>query len=180
MARSLRSTLSDATNTTAKTVFGAASKQKFTVGKECGQIELSGDIATKLTGNLIIALVPDKHQHITANITNIGFSLANAYLLPSLSTAIGVTINPISAIDMNSLTLAQIKNKLESMDKKLDKLLTSEMQLAINKCDKGLFLLNKLDKKNHGPDVKKRAAKEAIEEFRYTKIFLELAFSNFG
>ena len=56
---------------------------------------------------------------------------------------------------------------MENMDKKLDTLLTSEMQLAINKYDKGLFLLNKLDKKNYYPDVKKRAADEAIEEFRY-------------
>ena len=116
--------------------------------------------------NAIIALVPQEYQDLTASITNLGFSLANAYLLPSLSTAIGVTINPMSAIDMNALALAQIKNKLENMDKKLDKLLTSEMQLAIIKCDKGLFLLNKLDKKNHGPDVKKRAADEAIEEFK--------------
>ena len=56
---------------------------------------------------------------------------------------------------------------MENMDKKLDTLLTSEMQIAINKYDKGLFLLNKLDKKNHHPDVKKRAADESIEEFRY-------------
>ena len=125
--------------------------------------------------NAIIALVPQEYQDLTASITNLGFSLANAYLLPSLSTAIGVTINPMSAIDMNALALAQIKNKLENMDKKLDKLLTSEMQLAINKCDKGLFQLNRLDKKNHGPDVKKRAAKEAIGEFRYFKDFFRVS-----
>ena len=56
--------------------------------------------------------------------------------------------------------------KLENIDKKLNTLLTSEMQLAIIKCDKGLFQLNKLGKENNGPDMKKRAAKEAIEEFR--------------
>ena len=121
--------------------------------------------------NAIIALVPQEYQDLTASITNLGFSLANAYLLPSLSTAMGITINPMSAIDMNALALAQIKNKLENMDKKLDTILTSEMKLAIIKCDKGLFQLNKLDKKNYGPDVNKRAAKEAIEEFRYSNIF---------
>ena len=72
---------------------------------------------------------------------------------------------------MNALALAQIKNKLENIDKKLDTLLTSEMQLAMEKCDKGLFQLNELGNENNGPDVKKRAAKEAIEEFRYARIF---------
>ena len=101
-----------------------------------------------------------------ASVTNHGFELANAYLLPSLSTAIGISINPISAVDMNALVLAQIKKKLENMDKKLDTLLTSEMELAMEKCDIGLFQLNKLGNENNGPDVKKRAAKEAIEQFR--------------
>ena len=166
MAHSLRSSLSDATNTTATTVFGAASKQKFTVGEESGEIELSGDIASELTGSLIIALVPDECQDITANITNIGFSLANAYLLPSLSTAIGVTINPISAIDMNSLALTQIKNKLESMDRKLNTLLTTEMDVAIGWLDDGLFNLMALGNKENEIDVKSKAAKNAIEAFR--------------
>ena len=130
------------------------------------KFEISGDMLSSLSQNTIIALVPEKYQSGTVTITNLGFTLANAYLLPSLSTAIGITINPISAIDMNGLALTQIKNKLENMDKKLDTLLTSEMELAINKCDKGLFQLNKLSKQNSGPDMKKRAAKEAIEEFR--------------
>ena len=130
------------------------------------KFEISGDVLSSLSRSTIVALVPEQYQTGTATITNLGFSLANAYVLPSLSTAIGVTINPISAIDMNALALAQIKNKLENIDKKLNTLLTSEMQLAINKCDKGLFQLNKLGKENNGPDMKKRAAKEAIEEFR--------------
>ena len=160
------SSLSTTATNTATTVISAASKQKFTPGEKSGEIDLSGDIVSALTESVVIALVPIQYQEITASITNLGFSLANAYLLPCLSTAIGVSINPISAVDMNALALAQIKNKLESMDKKLDTLLTSEMELAINKCDKGLFQLNKLSKQNSGPDVKKRAAKEAIEEFR--------------
>ena len=131
-----------------------------------GKMEISGEIVTSFTEQGLLALVPEQCQEVMVSITNLGFSLANAYLLPSLSTAIGISINPITAIDMNALALAQIKNKLESMDRKLDTLLTSEMQLAINKCDKGLFQLNKLGKKNNGPDVKKRAAKKAIEEFR--------------
>ena len=130
------------------------------------KFEISGDVLSSLSQSTILALVPEQYQTGTVTITNLGFSLANAYVLPSLSTAIGITINPISAIDMNALALAQIKNKLENIDKKLNTLLTSEMQLAINKCDKGLFQLNKLGKENNGPDMKKRAAKEAIEEFR--------------
>ena len=150
----------------ATTLLDAASKQKFTPGEKSDEIDISGDIVTALTESTIIALVPTQYQGFTASVTNLGFALANAYLLPSLSTAIGISINPISAVDMNALALAQIKNKLENMDKKLDTLLTSEMQLAIIKCDKGLFQLNKLGKENNGPDMKKRAAKEAIEEFR--------------
>ena len=76
-------------------------------------------------------------------------------------------------------------NTIGVVSKRLVTLLTSEMQLAVIKCDKGLFHLNKLDKKNNGPDIKKRAAKEAIEEFRYAKImppvvriFLEFTFRN--
>ena len=170
ISKDMSSPSTTAQNTAADTtaaVIGAVSQQKFTPGEKSGEIDLCGEVVSTLTENVIIALVPQQYQDLTASITNLGFSLANAYLLPSLSTAIGVTINPMSAIDMNALALAQIKNKLENMDKKLDKLLTSEMQLAINKCDKGLFLLNKLDKKNHGPDVNKRATMEAIEEFRY-------------
>ena len=169
ISKDMSSPSTTAQNTAADTtaaVIGAVSQQKFTPGEKSGEIDLCGEVVSTLTENVIIALVPQQYQDLTASITNLGFSLANAYLLPSLSTAIGVTINPMSAIDMNALALAQIKNKLENMDKKLDKLLTSEMQLAIIKCDKGLFLLNKLDKKNHGPDVKKRAADEAIEEFK--------------
>ena len=150
----------------ATTLLDAASKQKFTPGEKSGKIDISGDIVTALTESTIIALVPTQYQGFTASVTNLGFALANAYLLPSLSTAIGISINPISAIDMNALALAQIKNKLENIDKKLNTLLTSEMQLAINKCDKGLFQLNRLGKESNGPDMKKRAAKEAIEEFR--------------
>ena len=153
--------------TAAAAVIGAVSQQKFTPGEKSDEIDLCGEVVSTLTENVIIALVPQQYQDLTASITNLGFSLANAYLLPSLSTAIGVTINPLSAIDMNALALAQIKNKLENIDKKLDTLLTSEMELAIIKCDKGLFQLNKLGKENNGPDVKKRAAKESIEEFRY-------------
>ena len=76
-------------------------------------------------------------------------------------------------------------NTIGVVSKRLVTLLTSEMQLAVIKCDKGLFHLNKLDQKNNGPDIKKRAAKEAIEEFRYAKImppvvriFLEFTFRN--
>ena len=156
-----------AKNIATTAVSDAVSKQNFTPGENSGKIDLSGEIVSAFTQSAIIALVPHEYQDLTASITNLGFSLANAYLLPSLSTAMGVTINPMSAIDMNALALAQIKNKLENMDKKLDTILTSEMQLAIIKCDKGLFQLNKLDKKNNAPDVKKRAADEAIEEFRY-------------
>jgi len=155
-----------AKNTATTAVIDAVSKQNFTPGENSGKIDLSGEIVSAFTQSAIIALVPQEYQDLTASITNLGFSLANAYLLPSLSTAMGITINPMSAIDMNALALAQIKNKLENMDKKLDTILTSEMKLAIIKCDKGLFQLNKLDKKNYGPDVNKRAAKEAIEEFR--------------
>merc|ERR1712062_611600 len=155
-----------AKNTATTADIDAVSKQNFTPGENSGKIDLSGEIVSAFTQSAIIALVPQEYQDLTASITNLGFSLANAYLLPSLSTAMGITINPMSAIDMNALALAQIKNKLENMDKKLDTILTSEMKLAIIKCDKGLFQLNKLDKKNYGPDVNKRAAKEAIEEFR--------------
>merc|ERR1712062_378207 len=155
-----------AKNTATTAVIDAASKQNFTPGENSGKIDLSGEIVSAFTQSAIIALVPQEYQDLTASITNLGFSLANAYLLPSLSTAMGITINPMSAIDMNALALAQIINKLGNMDKKLDTILTSEMKLAIIKCDKGLFQLNKLDKKNYGPDVNKRAAKEAIEEFR--------------
>ena len=156
---------------TATALLNAASKQEFTPGEKSGEIEISGEIVTGLTESMIISLIPTKYQDFTASITNLGFSLANAYLLPSLSTAIGISINPMSAVDINALALAQIKNKLENMDKKLDTILTSEMKLAIIKCDKGLFQLNKLDKKNYGLDVNKRAAEEAIEEFRYSNIF---------
>ena len=160
------SSLSIATNT-ATTVFDAVSKQEFTSGDKSGEIEISGEILTALTESAVIALVPQEYQEITASITNLGFSLANAYLLPSLSTAIGVTINPLSAIDMNALALAQIKNKLEKIDKKLDTLLTSEMELAIIKCEKGLFHLKKLlDNANNGTDMKERLANEANKEFR--------------
>ena len=169
--KSSPSTTAKNTATAAAAVIGAVSQQKFTPGEKSGEIDLCGEVVSTLTENVIIALVPQQYQDLTASITNLGFSLANAYLLPSLSTAIGVTINPMSAIDMNALALAQIKNKLENMDKKLDTILTSEMKLAIIKCDKGLFQLNKLDKKNYGPDVNIRAAKEAIEEFRYSNIF---------
>ena len=127
---------------------------------------LSSEIVTSLAEKRIIALVPERYLDITISITNLAFSLANSYLLPCLSTAIGISINPLSAIDMNALALAQIKNKLESMDKKLDTLLTSEMKLAIKKCDTGLYHLNKFGNENNVPDVKHRAAKDAIEEFR--------------
>ena len=167
----MSSSTTTAKNTATTAVIDAVSKQNFTPGENSGKIDLSGEIVSAFTQSAIIALVPQEYQDLTASITNLGFSLANAYLLPSLSTAIGVTINPMSAIDMNALALAQIKNKLENMDKKLDTILTSEMKLAIIKCDKGLFQLNKLDKKNYGPYVNKRAAKEAIEEFRYSNFF---------
>ena len=160
------SSLSISTDTPT-TVFDAISKQDFTLGEKSGEIDLSGEIVSALAESAVIALVPQEYQDLTASITNLGFSLANAYLLPSLSTAIGVTINPLSAIDMNAMALAQIKNKLEIINKKLDTLLTSEMELAIIKCEKGLFHLKKLlDNANNGTDMKERLANEANKEFR--------------
>ena len=84
----------------------------------------------------------------------------------------------MSVIDMNVLALAQIENKQEKKDKKLDKRLTSEMHRAISKCEKGLFYLNLFNEKNGNPRAKEICAKKANEEFRYVKIFLESAFSN--
>ena len=104
----------------------------------------------------------------TASITNHGFELANAYLLPSLSTAIGISINAISANDMNALALAQIKKKLENMDKKLDTILTTEMKVAISNMDDGLFNLEIIENEayENQADVKAKAAEAAIEAFR--------------
>ena len=113
-----------------------------------GETEISCEIVTSLTQNVVIALVPLKYQDITASVTNLGFGLANAYLLPVISDAFGVAINPLKLIDMNSLALTQIKNKLESMDKKLDTLLNKEMEVAIDYMDRGLRNLAKIEKAN--------------------------------
>ena len=129
------------------------------------ETEISCEIVTSLTKNVVIALVPQKYQDITASVTNLGFGLANAYLLPVISDAIGVAINPLKLIDMNSLALTQIKNKLESMDKKLDTLLNTEMEVAIDYMDRGLGNLAKIEKANQA-DVKAKATDAAIEAFR--------------
>ena len=129
------------------------------------ETEISCEIVTSLTKNVVIALVPQKYQDITASVTNLGFGLANAYLLPVISDAIGVAINPLKLIDMNSLALTQIKNKLESMDKKLDILLNTEMEVAIDYMDQGLRNLAKIEKANQA-DVKAKATDAAIEAFR--------------
>ena len=153
---------------TATALLNAASKQEFTPGEKSGEIEISGEIVTGLTESMIISLIPTKYQDFTASITNLGFSLANAYLLPSLSTAIGISINPMSAVDINALALAQIKNKLEKMDKKLDTLLTAEMKVAISNLDDGIFnlaILGNEEYKNQA-DVKTKALEAAIEAFR--------------
>ena len=129
------------------------------------ETEISCEIVTSLTQNVVIALVPQKYQDITASLTNLSFGLANAYLLPVISDAIGVAINPLKLIDMNSLALTQIKNKLESMDKKLDTLLNTEMKVAIGYMDRGLGNLAKIEKANQA-DVKAKATDAAIEAFR--------------
>lgn len=149
----------------ATTLLDAASKQTFTPGEKSDEIDISGDIVTALTESTIIALVPTQYQDVTASVTNLGFQLANAYILPSLSTAIGISINPISAIDMNALALAQIKKKLEDIDKKLDTLLTTEMEVAISNMDDGLFQLEILGNQAYQADVKAKAADAAIEAF---------------
>ena len=141
--------------------------KKLSIGDRFGKTEISGDMLSSISKTSVLAMVPEKYQNATVSIANLGFSLANAYLLPSLSTAIGISINPITAIDMNAMALAQIKNKLEIINKKLDTLLTSEMELAIIKCEKGLFHLKKLlDNANNGTDMKERLANEANKEFR--------------
>merc|ERR1712062_723741 len=129
----------------------------------------SCEIVTSLTQNVEIALVPQKYQDITASLTNLSFGLANAYLLPVISDAIGVTINPMKLIDMNSLALTQIKNKLESMDKKLDTLLNTEMKVAIGYMDRGLGNLAKIEKANQA-DVKGKATDAAIEAFSHANM----------
>ena len=129
------------------------------------ETEISCEIVTSLTKNVVIALVPQKYQKITASVTNLSFGLANAYLLPVISDAIGVAINPLKLIDMNSLALTQIKNKLESMDKKLDTLLNTEMEVAIDYMDRGLRNLTTIEKANQA-DVKAKATDAAIEAFR--------------
>ena len=152
----------------AENLLDIASNRSFSLGEKFGEMEISGDIVTSLTEGRILALVPEKYQGVTVSITNLGFSLANTYVLPSLSTAIGISINPISAIDMNALALAQIKNKLENMDKKLDTLLTTEMKVAISNMDDGLFNLEIIENEayENQADVKAKAAEAAIEAFR--------------
>ena len=74
----------------------------------------------------------------------------------------------MSAVDINALALAQIKNKLEKMDKKLDTLLTAEMKVAISNMDDGIFnlaILGNEEYKNQS-DVKTKALEAAIEAFR--------------
>jgi len=134
-----------------------------------GETEISCEIVTSLTQNVVIALVPQKYQDITASLTNLGFGLANAYLIPVISDAIGVAINPLKLIDMNSLALTQIKNKLESMDKKLDTLLNTEMKVAIGYMDRGLKKLAKIEKANQA-DVKAKATDAAIEAFSHANM----------
>jgi len=133
------------------------------------ETEISCEIVTSLTKNVVIALVPQKYQDITASVTNLGFGLANAYLLPVISDAFGVAINPLKLIDMNSLALTQIKNKLESMDKKLDTLLNTEMEVAIDYMDRGLSNLAKIEKANQA-DVKAKATDAAIEAFSHANM----------
>ena len=151
---------------------GEKSDQTESTGENFGKLaattdetEISCEIVTSLTKNVVIALVPLKYQDITASLTNLSFGLANAYLLPVISDAIGVAINPLKLIDMNSLALTQIKNKLESMDKKLDTLLTTEMEVAIDYMDRGLRNLAKIEKASQA-DVKAKATDAAIEAFR--------------
>ena len=101
--------------------------------------------------------------------------MAESSVIDVISKDYTTTITEIIAKHDTAQPIAVVPGRLVT-------LLTSEMQLAVIKCDKGLFHLNKLDKKNNGPDIKKRAAKEAIEEFRYAKImvriFLESTFNN--
>ena len=102
--------------------------------------------------------------------------MANAYVLPSLSTAIGISINPISAVDMNALALAQIKNKLENMDKKLDTLLTTEMKVAISNMDDGLFNLEIIENEAYENASKGRGnGAQELTSFNQPKMPNELA-----
>ena len=64
--------------------------------------------------------------------------------------------NSLAKMAESSVILLQI------LQAKLNTLLISEMQLAMIKRDKGLFHLKKLDKKNHGPDVKKELPKKPL------------------
>merc|ERR1712062_170617 len=141
------------------------------------ETEISCEIVTSLTKNVVIAMVPQKYQDITASVTNLGFGLANAYLLPVISDAFGVAINPLKLIDMNSLALTQIKNKLESMDKKLDTLLTTEMEVAIDYMDRGLENLAKIEKANQA-DVKAKATDAAIEAFSHANMNATTGYEN--
>ena len=103
----------------AELILDNASNQLGSLGENFDEMKISGEIVTSLTQDRILALVPEQYQGATVSVSNLGFTLANAYLLPPLSTAIGISINPISAISMDSIALAQIKGKLENMDKSL-------------------------------------------------------------
>ena len=93
-----------------------------------------------------------------------------------LNSVFATPIKPISAsIDMNGLALAQIKNKLENMNKKLDTILTREMKTALMKFQKGLSILAE---ENNEPDEQKIAAKEAIKEFRAMYDNSEVAYNS--
>ena len=163
--------LKEISTNTATAVIETATEEINPSGENSDQIESTGEtevsceIVTSLTKNVVIALVPLKYQDITASLTTLSFGLANAYLLPVISDAIGVAINPLKLIDMNSLALTQIKNKLESMDKKLDTLLNKEMEVAIDYMDRGLRNLAKIEKANQA-NVKEKATDAAIEAFR--------------
>ena len=80
----MSSSTTTAKNTATTAVIDAVSKQNFTPGENSGKIDLSGEIVSAFTQSAIIALVPQEYQDLTASITNLGISLANAYILSSL------------------------------------------------------------------------------------------------
>ena len=140
-----------------------AGEMEQTTGGENLEDKSGGEIGIGAQA-AITALVPQKNQEIAASITNLSIGLINDHLLPVLSDMIGATINPIKLIDMNSLALAQIKYQLGQMDKKLDTLLNTEMEVAIEYMDQGIF---NLQEQENQTDVKAKAkaTKAAIEAF---------------